>query len=271
MQIKPIGWIAVHRKIASHWIWKDKIKRCRWLDLLMLAEWEPITTRYGKHKIFVDRGQVAVTIRSLMHFWKTNNRVVKEFLQTLIDEKMIEVEKESGLTIITICNYDQYQKMPDGEVQNDPSFSTEMNTTRLQKRTHERLTIEQDNNIINKNNQSQQSVREENLKFFEEMKKAEISLDEMAMRFSCSKQELLEMLDAFVKEVNIKETRHTDFSDFRKHFFDWARIQFDKKREYENRRNKSKGGSGGSAQDKYAARRGTDVGGKSESDYGSSF
>ena len=267
MQIKPIGWIAVHRKIASHWIWKDKIKRCRWLDLLMLAEWEPVTTRYGKHKIFVNRGQVAVTIRSLMHFWKTNNRVVKEFLQTLMDEKMIEVEKESGLTIITICNYDQYQKMSDGEVQNDPSFSTEMNTTRLQKRTHERLTIEQDNNIIN--NSSQQSVREENLKFFEEMKKAEISLDEMAMRFSSTKQELLEMLDAFVKEVNIKETRHTDFSDFRKHFFDWARIQFDKQEKNEQRR--TKGSSGSGQQDKYAARRGTDVGDKKASDYGGSF
>lgn len=264
MQIKPIGWIAVHRKIASHWIWKDKIKRCRWLDLLMLAEWEPVTTRYGKHKIFVDRGQVAVTIRSLMHFWKTNNRVVKEFLQTLMDEKMIEVEKESGLTIITICNYDQYQKMSDGEVQNDPSFSTEMNTTGLQKRTHERLTIEQDNNIIN--NPSQQSVREENLKFFEEMKDAEISLDEMAMRFSSTKQELLEMLDAFVKEVNIKETRHTSFSDFRKHFFDWARIQFNKKKENEQRRTKGSG-----KQDKFAARRGTDVGDKKASDYGGSF
>lgn len=104
------------------------------------------------------------------------------------------------------------------------------------------------------------------MKFFEEMKNAEISLDEMKMRFSCSKQELLEMLDAFVKEVNIKETRHTSFSDFRKHFFDWARIQFNKQKENEQRRTKGSG-----QQDKFAARRGTDVGDKKASDYGGSF
>ena len=270
MQIKPIGWIAVHRKIASHWIWNDKIKRCRWLDLIMLAAWEPVTTRYGKHKIFVDRGQLAVTVRSLMHFWKTNNRYVKEFIQTLVDEKMIEVEKVHGLTIITICNYDQYQNMPDFSPMDDSTFSSEMNDKGLQKRTHERHTLEQDNKIINNNNSTQLSVREENLKFYEELKKADISLDEMMKRFSCTKQELLDLLDAFINEVNIKESRHVKgFSDFRSHFFDWARIQFDKKNENEARRNKTK--SDGSPQDRYEARRGTDVSGKSKSDYGGTF
>lgn len=271
MQIKSVGWIAVHRKIASHWIWKDKIKRCRWLDLIMLAEWEPVTTRFGKHKILVGRGQVAVTVRSLMHFWKTNNRVVKEFLQTLVDEKMIEVAKEHGLTIITICNYDQYQNMAGFSATDDSPVSTEMDDTGLQKRTHERHTIEQDNKIIN-NNSSQLSVREENLKFYEELKKADISLGEMMKRFSCTKQELLELLDVFINEVNIKEKRHTKgFSDFRIHFFEWARIQFEKKKEHEARRNKSKGDGTGGSQDRHEARRGTDVGGKSESDYGDTF
>lgn len=280
------GYILLYRSIYDHWVSSDPKYFFRWCDLLMLAAYQRKIIYFEGAEYTQERGQVISSQSKLALRWRTNNDGVKDFLNKLKRSDMVTCVRKGKATIITVCNYDRFQivqKDEDFDPYSDGFYSPQSSEKPARnsaekkadssyrpssKRSTTNKNIE-DNNIIN--NPSQQSVREENLKFFEEMKNAEISLDEMTMRFSCTKQELLEMLDAFVKEVNIKETRHNDFSDFRKHFFDWARIQFDKKREYENRRNKSKGGTGGTAQDKYAARRGTDVGGKSESDYGSSF
>lgn len=265
------GFVFLFRDIENHWVWKDGRMAHRWMDLIIQAQWENKTVYFDGVRVDLKRGQLITTTRLLMGRWRTNPRIVLKSLEIFENDKMIRCKKTTEMTIITICNYDAYQSIlaEKNPPVHSPYSSSENDDGAERKGKRKGKCIKKVNKEEDKNIISHQSVREENLKFFEQLRNAEISIDEMTMRFSCSKQELLKLLDAFVKEVNIKETRHTDFSDFRKHFFDWARIQFDKQEKNEQRR--TKGSSGSGQQDKYAARRGTDVGDKKASDYGGSF
>ena len=240
------GFVFLFRDIENHWVWKDGRMAHRWMDLIIQAQWENKTVYFDGVRVDLKRGQLITTTRLLMGRWRTNPRIVLKSLEIFENDKMIRCKKTTEMTIITICNYDAYQSIlaEKNPPVHSPYSSSENDDGAERKGKRKGKCIKKDNKEEDKNIISQQSVREENLKFFEQLRNAEISIDEMTMRFSCSKQELLKLLDAFVKEVNIKETRHTDFSDFRKHFFDWARIQFEKQEKNEQRRTKGSSGSG---------------------------
>ena len=256
------GWIAIHRRIIDNWIWSEAIYLKRWLDLLFCAAWEPTVWRSGSAKIRIERGQLVTSVRRLIHRWGANGRFITEFLDILEDENMIRREKVQKLTVITIVNYDKYQcVIIPPEVPATPESG-------LQSWSQLEQHNKQENNI-NNNQQPSLSREEENLKFYDELKNSDLSLEQAAMSLGCTKQELLELLDKFMGEQNFKQTKHRDSSDFRNHFFDWARYQVRNKRNDE-RRKEQNNQSGGSA-DKYERRRGTDVGNHTSADYGGSF
>ena len=281
------GYILLYRSIFDHWVSGETKYFFRWCYLLGHAAYKRQITYFDGVEYTQERGQVISSQRKLSFIWGTNNDGVKDFLNKLKKSDMITYVRKGKATIITICNYDRFQfvsKDDDFDPYSD-GFSTQENeenpaensdekgagiSPKRSRRPATNNKINKKNNIIN--NSSQQSVREENLMFYEELKNAEISLNDMMKSFSCTKQELLGLLDEFISEVNFKETKHSNgFSDFRKHFYDWARIQFNKKKENDSRKTKSKGGGGAGTQDRHEARRGTDVAGKSESDYGKPF
>ncbi len=256
------GWIAIHRKIIDNWIWSEAIYLKRWLDLLFCAAWEPTIWRCGSIKINLERGQLVTSVRRLIHRWGSNGRFITEFLDILEDENMIRREKVQKLTIITIVNYDKYQCViipPDNPVSAEG---------RLRSWSQSEQHNKQENNK-NINQQITISREEENLKFYEELRNSDFSLEQAAMTLGCTKHELLELLNKFMGEQNFKQTQHRDFSDFRNHFFDWARYQVNNQIKNGNR--KTNPNSNTATQIKHAARRGTDVGNKKASDYGGSF
>lgn len=232
MQIKPIGWIALHRKIVSNWVWKDRIMRCRWLELLMLAEWDDGIIRYGKHKIPVKRGQIVVSKRSLMHFWNTNNRVVKEFLQALEDDNMITTEKVQGLTIITICNYDQYQNVQEIDDSNEAQNSDSGSQKRLQKR----LPIKQDNNINKKTKttpvvESAPTHEEVFEEFFKEQGAVEVFCMQEHINLETCKKLAREVINDWV----LRSETHPTMKDGRDHLLNQLRIKIKVYRQQQKR------------------------------------
>lgn len=257
------GWIAIHRRIIDNWIWSEAIYLKRWLDLLFCAAWEPTVWRSGSTKIRIERGQIVTSVRRLIHRWGANGRFITEFLDILEDENMIRREKVQKLTVITIVNYDKYQCVI------IPPEDPESREERLRSWSQSWQQNKQENNINKLNNhQPSLSCEEENLKFYEELKKSDSAFEQAAMSLGCTKQELLELLDKFMGEQNFKQTKHRDSSDFRNHFFDWARYQVRNKRNDERRKEQNNQDGGA---DKYERRRGTDVGNHTSADYGGSF
>jgi len=88
-------------------------EREAWIWLIENAAFKPRTFRIGKHVIPLGRGQLATTMRFLADAWQWSKSHVARFLDKLktgtAGEPMIETACGTEHTIITICNYDQYQ------------------------------------------------------------------------------------------------------------------------------------------------------------------
>lgn len=264
------GWIAIHRRIIDSWIWDDAVYLKRWLDLLIMAAYEPTTWRQGCVKVNLERGQIATSVRKLMKRWGAGGRFINDFLNILEEEKMITREKFQKLTIVTISNYDKYQYViiPHQkdvlEVKDLNDFSEEEVRSWSRSEQHK----EQNNNDNNINNKTSILLaHEEN--FLKELKDSKLFFEQAAMSLHCEEKQLRTLLDDFYTEIlATRDEPHKDISDFKKNFFYWARIHIQKTKENDQRTTKNRKTD---SEDKYEARRGTDVGDKKESDYYSSF
>ena len=106
------GWIKLHRKISENPIWtSEKFTRGQaWVDLILLANHDRGFFYCRDHKIEVDRGDVGWSALKLSTRWKWSRSKVVRFLNDLEKEQQIRQQKSKSYSIITIINYDQYQK-----------------------------------------------------------------------------------------------------------------------------------------------------------------
>lgn len=112
------GWIKLHRKIQSHWLYQENRKFSKyeaWLDLLMMVNHEKQKAVLGNEIIEIKRGQRITSIRQLCEKWGWSNTKVTQFLNLLQSDGMIVVKSDSKKTVITITNYDDYQSRDDGK------------------------------------------------------------------------------------------------------------------------------------------------------------
>lgn len=282
------GWIALYRDVREHWIWNTSPQRFqRWVDLLFQAAWERKQTGFGNVTVTLERGQIATSTRRLMRQWGANNTTVSTTLQLFEQNGMITVKRVKNMTIITIVNYDKYQKatkIAETLSRIDLENTTDADTVKVLLNAalgneEERLSVqnqipieqEKNNNIITKQVPSSSSIREENLKFAKDFKENDSEIEEAMMLLRCDKNRILKMIDDFVIEQNLTLKKNDSPGNFRSHFINWARIHLRKNKENGKGRQKTKPGGVDGAEDKYAARRGTDVGDHTAKDYGGSF
>lgn len=77
--------------------------------LVMKASWRDVKVRY-KHKIIdLQRGQVAISSRDLAVRLERSKDWANRFFKRLSDCDMVRVTSETGVNIVTICNYDNFQ------------------------------------------------------------------------------------------------------------------------------------------------------------------
>ena len=106
-------YIPINRRIFEHRFWCEGRVFSRfeaWLDILQSARFEDTKQLIGNRLIEVKRGQMLVSLRFLSGRWQWSTKKVNAFLNLLIQDNMItkETPKETGQTVITICNYDKY-------------------------------------------------------------------------------------------------------------------------------------------------------------------
>lgn len=106
-------YIPISRRLFEHHLWCEERIFSRfeaWLDILQSARFEDTKQLIGNRLIEVKRGQMLVSLRYLASRWQWSTKKVGSFLELLIQDGMIKKEtpKETGQTVITICNYDKY-------------------------------------------------------------------------------------------------------------------------------------------------------------------
>ena len=108
------GVFAVDRGIFGHPVVGPKRPYCvtmAWLWLLSEAAWKPKTVRVAGKLVKIERGQVCHAVRYMAEAWGWPQTNVVRFLHTLKTGTMIGTQTGTGITIITICNYNEYQRV----------------------------------------------------------------------------------------------------------------------------------------------------------------
>lgn len=139
------GWISLHRKILDSDLWKcEPFSRGQaWVDLLLLANHEDSFFFKRGVKIDVKRGQLARSEVELADRWKWSRTKVRKFLNDIEKEQQIEQQKTNITQLVTIKNYDYYQKKEQQDGQQKDSRKT---AEKQQKDTYNN-----DNNVNNEN------------------------------------------------------------------------------------------------------------------------
>lgn len=123
------GVFAVDRGIWDHPMFRSTkpfSKREAWWWLISEARWKDGAVFIDGRRRPLKRGQVAHSIRFIADKWKWPKSNVSRFLDTLKSETMIDTEIGTGQTIITICNYDKFQRvsLPDRDTNQDANRDT---------------------------------------------------------------------------------------------------------------------------------------------------
>lgn len=105
------GWIKLHRRIQSHWLYQEKRVFSRyeaWLDLLMMANHKENRILIDSNLKTVKPGQIITSIRKLCDRFSWSNTKVKRFLKLLEQDEMISYKSDTKKTVITIVKYEGY-------------------------------------------------------------------------------------------------------------------------------------------------------------------
>jgi hypothetical protein len=108
------GYFVVDRGIWDHDVLADAkpfSRREAWLWLVSEAAWKPHKRRIIGRSIELARGQYAGSLRFIASKWRWDNSRVRRFLDVLISAEMIDANTDAGVTVITICKYDEYQRI----------------------------------------------------------------------------------------------------------------------------------------------------------------
>jgi|WetSurMetagenome_2_1015567.scaffolds.fasta_scaffold07149_14 hypothetical protein len=130
-----IGWIKLYRKILDNPLWlSEPFTRAQaWIDLLLLANHKDSFFYVRGNKITVKRGEVGMSIRNLAERWQWSRAKVNRFINDLESEHQIEPQKNNITTLLSICNYNDYQiEEPQNEPQTEPQKSHKKATEKPQ-------------------------------------------------------------------------------------------------------------------------------------------
>lgn len=105
------GYIKLERDAIEHPVFARAAfsEFQAWVWLLAEANWCLKKRRLGRYIVDLTRGEVAASVRFLAEKWLWDRSKVERFLKRLKTEEMIETRLATGISIITICNYDKYQ------------------------------------------------------------------------------------------------------------------------------------------------------------------
>jgi DNA-binding transcriptional regulator YhcF (GntR family) len=90
-----------------------------------------ITVGTERRAVHLQRGQMACSIRFLATAWRWSPNRVQRFLDDLKDEGTVDTQTDTGITIITLCNYERYQKpFSDVDTQSNTQSNTQSDTNK---------------------------------------------------------------------------------------------------------------------------------------------
>ncbi len=106
------GWIKLWRSLQQNPLWNRKPFSWgqAWVDLLLLANHKPGCIWPKGIPVHLDAGQVGYSKEALAARWGWSRSKVTRFLNALESVQQIVQQKNNLTTVVTITNWDRYQK-----------------------------------------------------------------------------------------------------------------------------------------------------------------
>lgn len=112
-RVRGAGFYLMHRGWLDHPALGGQrepfCRRAAWAWLIEHAVFQEIAIGIGRRTVVLQRGQLSYSLRFLANAWGWDDPKVRRFIARLADATMIDCVTDAGQTIISICNYDEYQ------------------------------------------------------------------------------------------------------------------------------------------------------------------
>lgn len=210
------GWIKIHRELGKHWLAQDMEKLGRWIDLLLLANYEDGKVLVGDSLVMLKRGQMLMSFSFLSKRWNCSKSTACKFIELLESDGMVERYTERKATILTICKYESYQQCSDSspnDIANDCRTIAERLPNEEKKNKEEKE--------INNTYSAHTCTREGNIPWVADTEKGyastfigQGSAIPFAKRVGKTPQEVVKLLDIYMAERELKNKGHKDYNEF---------------------------------------------------------
>jgi hypothetical protein len=133
LQTSKRGFFTIDRGVWDHPSFaREKFsEREAWFWLVSSAAWEATRARIGKAWFDLERGQCVFALRFLAQKWMWSEARVRRFLKRRTDDAAVLVSATRGATLITLCNYDNYQASRRTDVPDSDAPMFEETTQRI--------------------------------------------------------------------------------------------------------------------------------------------
>ena len=211
------GWIKIHRDITKHWIFRDAEKFKWWVDMLFLASYEDNRTLVKNQIIEIKRGQFIGSISFFVKRWEVSKDRVINFLKLLWSDGMIDKKSDKNVTIITICNYESYQDVPDNLPDNNSHYQADNlpdnlpDTTKEGKEIKEHINKHTNSACAREGIVSWDAVREQG--YFDTFK-GQGSAIPFSKRVGKTPQEVMQLAEIYMATRQLKDKGHKDYNEF---------------------------------------------------------
>lgn len=226
------GWVKLHRKLLE-WEWYQDAHMVHLLVHLLLTASHKDRRYKG---LTIKRGQVVTSIKELAEALGASETSTRRRMKRLKSGGFLTIKVAHRITTITICNYDSYQTKgkSSGEIvaekrrKNGGKVAEAYNNRNNKKGRRS----DEDNTSSLSPSSPPPRVREVFSEFSEvenNRYRVEIANDGDFIQYAkdslhINERTVLTLLGIFASEVNEKKKPHTSASDYRQHFYDWARI-----------------------------------------------
>ena len=147
------GYIRIFRNLWDHPAFRSRGEASVFAWMISAASWKPTRVRYKDRQVNLCRGQLAISTRDMASDWEWSESKVRRFLERLKNDDMIDAHSDAGVTVITICNYSEYQHSEHStDAPSDAAPTQDRRTTDAQNKKDNKLK-ELNNNKTNQSNQ----------------------------------------------------------------------------------------------------------------------